>query len=129
LSQTVRVKENEPTLIGGITDVEETKSITGLPGFAEIPGLGYAFGSRSSSLQDTELLILITPRSLRIVDHSTHTVYAGRGDIGGTSGGAGRESPQTPGGPQRQNPAQPPAAPPAQQPPLTQPPPTQQPPP
>jgi type II/III secretion system protein/FG-GAP repeat protein len=129
LSQTVRVRENEPTLIGGITDVEETKSITGLPGFAEIPGLGYAFGSRSSSLQDTELLILITPRRLRIVDHSTHTVYAGRGDIGGTSGGAGRESPQTPGGPQRQNPAQPPAAPPAQQPPLTQPPPTQQPPP
>ncbi len=130
LSQTVRVKENETTLIGGITDVEETKSITGLPGFAEIPGLGYAFGSRSRSLQDTELLILITPRRLRIVDHSARTVYAGRGDIGGASGGAGRQSPLTPGGPLRQNPAQPPAAPPAQQPPpRQQPSPTQQPPP
>jgi Flp pilus assembly secretin CpaC len=116
LSQTVRVKEDEPTLIGGITDVEETRSITGLPGFAEIPGLGYAFGSRSKSQQDTELLILITPRRLRLVDHVTRTVFAGRGDTGAPSG-AGRESPLTPGGPSRQTPPQPPAAPPTQQPP------------
>jgi len=31
-----------------------------LPGFAEIPGAGYAFGQRNNSLQDTELLILVT---------------------------------------------------------------------
>jgi general secretion pathway protein D len=133
LSQTVRVKEDEPTLIGGITDVEETKSITGLPGFAEIPGLGYAFGSRSRSLQDTELLIVITPRRLRLVDHLTRSVYAGRGDIGAARAG-GRELPPTPAGPPPQTPTQPPTAAPAQQPPQTptQPPtaaPTQQPPP
>jgi tetratricopeptide (TPR) repeat protein len=124
LSQTVRVKENEPTLIGGITDVEETRSITGLPGFAEIPGLGYAFGSRSKSLQDRELLILITPRRLRLVDHVTRTVFAGRGDISSPSGPR-RESPLTPAGtppltpPQTppQTPPLAPAAPPAQQPP------------
>jgi len=39
LTQTIRVREDEPTLIGGLTDVEETRSITGLPGFAEIPML------------------------------------------------------------------------------------------
>jgi hypothetical protein len=83
LTQTVRVKEDEPTLIGGITDTEETRSITGLPGFAEIPGIGYAFGVKSNSLQDTELLILVTPRKLRIVDHLTRTIFAGRGDPGG----------------------------------------------
>lgn len=123
LSQTVRVKEDEPTLIGGITDVEETKSITGLPGFAEIPGLGYAFGSRSKTLQDTELLILITPRRLRLVDHVTRSVYAGRGDIGASRAG-GRELPPTPAAPpQTPAPAQPPAPPPTQQPPTQQPPP------
>src|SRR6267142_2690577 len=51
LTQTVRVKEDEPTLIGGLTDTEETRAITGLPGFAEIPGAGYAFGQRNNSLQ------------------------------------------------------------------------------
>jgi Flp pilus assembly secretin CpaC len=83
LTQTVRVREDEPTLIGGLTDVEETRSITGLPGFAEIPVLGYTFGGRKNSLQDTELLILVTPRKLRLADRLTRTIFAGRGDPGG----------------------------------------------
>jgi general secretion pathway protein D len=83
LTQTIRVKEDEPTLIGGLTDTEETRSITGLPGFAEIPGVGYAFGSRSNSLKDTELLILVTPRKLRLADRLTRTIFAGRGDPAG----------------------------------------------
>jgi tetratricopeptide (TPR) repeat protein len=83
LTQAVRVREDEPTLIGGLTDVEETRSITGLPGFAEIPVLGYAFGGRKNSVQDTELLILVTPRKLRLTERLTRTIYAGRGDTGG----------------------------------------------
>jgi Flp pilus assembly secretin CpaC len=79
----VRLKEDEPTLIGGITDTEETRAITGLPGFAEIPGAGYAFGQRNHSLQDTELLIVVTPRRLRVADHLTRTIFAGRGDATG----------------------------------------------
>jgi hypothetical protein len=81
LSQTVRVKEDEPTLLGGLTDREETRAITGLPGFAEIPGARYAFAARNNSLQDTELLIVITPRRLRMPEHLTRTIFAGR-DIG-----------------------------------------------
>jgi hypothetical protein len=112
LTQTVRVKQDEPTLIGGITDVEETRSIAGLPGFAELPGVGYAFGSRKNSLQDTELLIVITPRKLRLVDHLTRTVFAGRGDIS-SRGSAGQGAPPTQGAP----PAPPPTVPPTQPPP------------
>jgi tetratricopeptide (TPR) repeat protein len=80
LTQTVRVKEDQPSLIGGLTDAEQTHSITGLPGFAELPIAGYAFGTRSNSLQDTELLIIITPRKLRLADHLTRTIFAGRGE-------------------------------------------------
>ena len=94
LSQTVRVKEDEPTLIGGLTDREETRAITGLPGFAEIPGARYAFASKSHSLQDTELLIVITPRRLRMPEHATRTIFAGR-DIGARSA-AGPAIPQPP---------------------------------
>ena len=85
LTQTVRVKLDETTLIGGLIDNEETRSITGLPGFAEIPGAGYLFGGRQNSLQGTELLILVTPRKLRLVDHLTRTIFVGRGDTGGRS--------------------------------------------
>src|SRR5712664_3372802 len=96
LTQSVRVKQDEPTLIGGLTDAEETHSITGLPGFAEIPIAGYVFGGRRNSLQDTELLILVTPRKLRLADHLTRTIFAGRGDTGGR-GTPGPGTVQSPG--------------------------------
>jgi len=105
LSQTVRVKENEPTLINGMTDTEETRSIAGLPGFAEIPGAGYAFGTKSKSLEDTELLIVVTPRRLRLADHLTRTIYAGRGIGRGLAPGfRGTPAPTLPQQPQPQQP-------------------------
>ena len=119
LSQTVRVKENEPTLINGMTDKEETRSIAGLPGFAEIPGGGYAFGSKSRSLEDTELLIVVTPRTLRLADHLTRTIYAGRGiGRGSTPGFRGTPAPTLPQQPQPQRPLE---QPPLQQQPQPQP--------
>ncbi|HMI50712.1 MAG TPA: FG-GAP-like repeat-containing protein [Candidatus Saccharimonadales bacterium] len=98
LSQTVRLREDETSLIGGITDREETKSITGLPGFAELPaGIGYAFGGRNNTLQDSELLILVTPRRMRSPDHKSEAIFAGRGDVGGrASSGGGGSSPVVP---------------------------------
>jgi Flp pilus assembly secretin CpaC len=98
LAQTVRVKQDEPTLIGGLTDVEQTRSITGLPGFANIPAVGYAFGGRTNSFRDTELLILVTPRKLRLADHLTRTIFAGRGEPGGR-GAVGPGTLQSPGTP------------------------------
>src|SRR5205814_9350318 len=50
LTQTVRVKQDEPTVIGGLTDTEETRSITGLPGFAKI-------GRHTSELQSLRHLV------------------------------------------------------------------------
>lgn len=112
LSQTVRVKEDEPTLIAGLTDTEETRFLTGLPGFAEIPGAKYAFSTKNNTLQDTELLIVITPRKLRLVDHLTTPIYAGRGDS--TRRGGGTPFREAPGEFQRQ-PQPPPPQPPQQQ--------------
>jgi len=128
LNQTVRVKEDETTLIGGLIDTEETRAITGLPGFANIPGAGYAFGNRNNTLQDTEFLILVTPRRLRSPARPAPSIFAGRGDPS-TRGsiGAGAppaEAPNPNAEPPRPNPTQPttpPATPPAN-PPTTPPP-------
>jgi type II secretory pathway component GspD/PulD (secretin) len=78
LSQTVRIKEDQPTIIAGLLDNEETRTITGLPGFANLPGVGYLFGQRSLTAQDTEMLILITPHKMRLVDRATRSFYVGR---------------------------------------------------
>jgi type II secretory pathway component GspD/PulD (secretin) len=80
MTQTVRVKEDQPSLLGGLTDREETRAITGLPGFASLPVVGYAFGVRSNSSMNTELIFMITPRRLRSPTRVERTFYAGRGD-------------------------------------------------
>jgi Flp pilus assembly secretin CpaC len=117
LTQTVRVKDDETSIIGGLLDNEETRSLVGLPGFANIPGLGYAFGTKNNTSNNTELLILVTPRRLRDPVRTTHNIYAGRGDTGAGRGAVRGntplplpQSPQPP-QPQPQAPPQPPPQP------------------
>jgi hypothetical protein len=123
VTQTVRLKEDETSIVSGILDNEETKVLSGIPGLLGIP----AFSNRNNSASDTELLILITPRRMRLPDHVSRTIYAGRGEpsgrVGGFGGGPlpGREreeprpepqpQPPTENPPQEQPPAQPPVQP------------------
>jgi tetratricopeptide (TPR) repeat protein len=101
LSQTVRIKEEEPTVITGLLDDEETRTLTGLPGFASVPGpASYLFGQRSTTVQDTEMLILITPHKLRLKDRISRSIYVGpdtstgRGSLGAAPPPPPAERPQ-----------------------------------
>ncbi len=80
IDQTVRLQANETTLLAGILDDEETRAITGLPGFASIAGAGHLAGARDIQRRNTELLIVITPRQLRLAPHRDRSIYAGRGN-------------------------------------------------
>jgi Flp pilus assembly secretin CpaC len=93
ISQTVRIKEDQPTIIGGLLDNEETKTLTGLPGFANLPAVGYFFGQRSNTAQDTEMLIMITPHKLRLTDRISRSIYVGHDT------GSGRSAPSAVGVP------------------------------
>ncbi len=77
IQQTVRLRENETSVISGIVDQEETRAITGLPGFAR--AAGHVAGRRDAQQNATELLILITPRQLRLAPRTDRSIYAGRG--------------------------------------------------
>ena len=92
VSQTVRVKENETSVITGLLDNQETYSLSGIPGLANLPGLGYAFGTRSKNLTDNELLILVTPRRMKDHIRDTRARYIG----GNPSGAAGEPPPSEP---------------------------------
>jgi Flp pilus assembly secretin CpaC len=94
VSQTVRLKENEPSVIAGLLDREETKSLSGIPGLANLPVAGYAFGTRSTSSNETELLIVVTPRRMNERIRESRPKYAGRG--GATATGAPAPAPSEP---------------------------------
>ncbi len=80
VSQTVRLRENETSMLSGIVQKEETRTITGLPGFARAAAVGHLAGRRELQQRETELLIFLTPRQLRLAPRANRSIYAGRGE-------------------------------------------------
>jgi general secretion pathway protein D len=131
----IQLKEGEATLLGGLIERTDTVVVSGVPGLADIPVLKYFFSSQHHEVVDTEVLVLLTPRVVRLPETSL-TASGGVAVRGGTRTSAPEAYPtpeipaELPGRPPIQPPAQPPVQPPTQPagPPPTQPtgpPPTQ----
>jgi general secretion pathway protein D len=64
----VRLKEGEVNLLGGMMENQETKSLTGIPGLAQIPILKYLFGQTTTDHSDTETVFVMIPHIVRARD-------------------------------------------------------------
>jgi general secretion pathway protein D len=61
----IRLKDGESSLIGGIMDDSQTKSLSGIPGLAQIPILKYLFGQTTQDHSSDETVFAITPHVIR----------------------------------------------------------------
>jgi general secretion pathway protein D len=61
----IRLRDGESSLIGGIFDDSQTKSLAGIPGLAQIPILRYLFGQVSQDKSQDETVFAITPHIIR----------------------------------------------------------------
>jgi len=89
----MRLREGETQLIAGLLRDEERKTISGIPGLKDIPGLGRLFGSEDTTIEQTDILIALTPYIIRMIpigaeDDKPFWVDV---DTGGGEGGAGLE--------------------------------------
>src|ERR1700686_710829 len=64
----IRLRDGESSLIGGIMDDSQTKSLSGIPGLAQIPILKYLFGQTSTDHSSDETVFAITPHVIRGTD-------------------------------------------------------------
>ena len=64
----IRLKDGETSLIGGIMDDSQTKSLAGIPGLAQIPILRYLFGQVTQDHSQDETVFAITPHIIRGAD-------------------------------------------------------------
>src|SRR5216684_3896165 len=62
----IRLKEGEASVLGGLITRTDTKSISGWPGLAKLPFLRYFFSEDTHSTEDDEILIILTPRIVRM---------------------------------------------------------------
>ncbi len=58
---TVRVRNGEPIVIGGLLESRVTESRTGIPGLMDIPIVGALFSTNDTSETNTDLIMIITP--------------------------------------------------------------------
>lgn len=61
LDSTVRLKDGETIILGGLIQESETENINKVPILGNIPLLGRLFRNKSTSLMKSELVIFITP--------------------------------------------------------------------
>jgi general secretion pathway protein D len=76
----VRMKDGQINLIGGLTQLTDSKTVSGIPGLASVPILKNLFTSNQTTLNKTELLISLVPHIVRgpeITAENLKDVYAG----------------------------------------------------
>lgn len=114
IEQTIRLKDGEVNLLGGLMESSDVRSVAGLPGLAQIPILKYLFGNNSKQVTDNEIVFVIVPHIVR--EHDINRQNERAIDVG-TANAIELRRDNTP--PATQQPATTPAAPgqvPAQQP-------------
>ena len=62
----IRLKEGEVSVLGGLVQRTESKTLNGWPGLAKLPLLHYLFSDDKKDFQEDEVLIVLTPRIVRI---------------------------------------------------------------
>jgi general secretion pathway protein D len=72
----VRLKEGEVSILGGLFERTDSKTINGWPGFAQVPIMRYLFSDNSTDHQENENLIVLIPRIVRMPDYSRENMRA-----------------------------------------------------
>jgi general secretion pathway protein D len=62
----IRLKEGEANILGGLFERTDTKTLNGWPGLAKVPVLRYLFSEDKTDHQENEVLIVLTPRIVRM---------------------------------------------------------------
>jgi Flp pilus assembly secretin CpaC len=111
IEQTIRLRPNETSVISGLMRSSDIRSISGWPWTSTIPGIGLLTGQKNDTSQRTELIIVVTPRALRLPPQDLPAIYAGRGGSSSPSATPGPAPGPTPAPGMRQQLGQPPPPP------------------
>jgi general secretion pathway protein D len=72
----IRLKEGETSVLAGLIQRIDTKTLNGWPWLANIPIIRYLFSADNTDIQDSEVLIVLTPRIVRMPDWSKANLRA-----------------------------------------------------
>ncbi|HQZ39420.1 MAG TPA: secretin N-terminal domain-containing protein [Vicinamibacterales bacterium] len=112
INTVIRLKDGETNLLAGLIRDEERRSLAGVPGLSDIPVIGRLFAYNRKETQETDIVLTLTPRIVRVLDLTETDLAPFR--VGRDGGSGGVDLPPLP-APASQ-PARPPGQPPPAQP-------------
>ena len=80
--QTIQLKDGEPSILAGLLQKQDTRTVSGTPGLGELPFFKYFFSSQSKEVQSDEIVFLLIPHIVReslITAENTRPIYTGTG--------------------------------------------------
>ena len=118
ISTTIRLKDGETNMLAGLIRDDERRSLSGLAGLADVPIIGRLFARNSKETQQTDIILMLTPRIIRVLELTEADLRpfrVGRADNATVIDLPLPQQPSVPGGPPRdpaprddqQKPAQP----------------------
>jgi len=64
----IRLKDGETNMLAGLIRDDERRTRDGIPGLSDIPGVGHLFGHSSNERRQTDVIVMLTPRIVRVLD-------------------------------------------------------------
>ena len=76
---TISLKDGEPGVVISYLTDSQSKTLTGVPGIGELPVVGSLLRTKDVEGVESELLVIITPRILKIADPNTEAIALPKG--------------------------------------------------
>ncbi len=67
IKNTIRLRDGETSLLAGLLKDEERRTIKGIPGLKDIPLLGRLFSSEDTTIEQSDVILTVTPYIIRTV--------------------------------------------------------------
>jgi general secretion pathway protein D len=85
INTVIRLRDGETNLLAGLIRDEERSLVEGIPGLIDIPLVGRLFAHNRRQTQETDIVLTLTPRIIRVLDLSEDDLRPFR--VGGEASG------------------------------------------
>jgi general secretion pathway protein D len=64
----IRLRDGETNMLAGLIRDDERRTRNGVLGLSDLPGVGHLFGHSSNERTQTDIILMLTPRIVRVLD-------------------------------------------------------------
>jgi general secretion pathway protein D len=64
----IRLRDGETNLLAGLIRDDELRTVDGIPGLTDLPGIGRLFSNTTKNAQQTDIVMTLTPHIVRVLD-------------------------------------------------------------